>query len=184
MRTSILAATLAAVVIGAPAFACEPAPFAAGTRQDNGNCSMSYFDDVVTQRGTGYASDLSGGFVAQYYTEGNACYMTASMIVVDCNAGKAVIFGPGPTVGAGAGMPPASDPFERLSGQVEAAGKAGKPMSLGAVLGGAQGKFANAVAVAVPGRVKISNDDSAPRHSFDLSCGCKLYYPGSAGAGN
>jgi hypothetical protein len=90
---SLIAGALAAM----PAFACSPAPFEAGTSAAGEACGMVFFDDEYTARGLGDATDLGGGFVVQFYAEGNACYANASMVVTDCSAGQAAIFGPGTT---------------------------------------------------------------------------------------
>lgn len=178
---SIIAAL--AALVASPALACSPAPLAAGTVQHDGVCGIYYNDEAYIARGISDAEDLGGGFVAQYYFEGNACYGRVSMIVADCAAGQAAVFGPGPTEGP---AQPATegDVWKQLEAQVRGGAEAGRMMSVAEITAHAQGaRFINAAQVTIPGRVGISNDEAQPLHDFNLGCGCRAFYPGSPGAG-
>jgi hypothetical protein len=148
---------------------------------------MVFFDDEYTARGLGDATDLGGGFVVQFYAEGNACYANASMVVTDCSAGQAAIFGPGttdsPMLSEEERAAKLHEPFEILRGEIEAAAAAGTPLDLAQISARAGGDFINNAMVGIATAIGISNDEAAPLHSYDLACACRLYYPGSAGSG-
>lgn len=55
-------------------------------------------------------------------------------------------------------------------------------LELSALMAEFDGQFHDAAIVDLKKRVKISYKNEKPRGSFDLSCGCKLYYPNSTGA--
>lgn len=180
---SLMAGALAAT----PAFACSPAPFEAGTSAAGKACGMVYFDEEYTARGLGDADELGGGFVAQAYAEGNGCYAEASMVVIDCTLGQAVIFGPGstdsPMLSEEERAAKETEPFEVLRSAIEDAATVGTPLSLAEISARAGGDFINNAVVDVTTAIGISNDETAPLHSYDLGCACRLYYPGSTGAG-
>ncbi len=181
--TPLIIAALAALV-ASPAQACSPVPLVVGNSVQDGACGIYFNDDAYLARGISDAENLGGGYVAQYYFEGNACYGHVSMIVADCTLGQAAVFGPGPTEGP---MQPApeGDVWKQLEAQLRGGAEAGHPMSVAEIFAHAKGAgFINAAQVTIPGRVGISNDEAAPAHDFDLGCGCKTFYPGSAGAGS
>jgi len=185
MRTASVIASFAVAILASPALACSPAPLDVGQRLQNAECADVYNDDAYTSRGVGGARDMGGGFVRQFFVAGNACYNQASMIVTDCNTGRAVIFGPGDPESLMASEEErarqAKQPFQVLRAAIEAAAAAGTPMTLQAIADRAGDSFTNNAIVGTGNPVGISSSTEKPRHGFDLSCGCKLYYPGLPG---
>lgn len=172
-----------AAMLASPALACSPVPLLAGTVQRDGVCGIYHNDDAYMSRGISDAEDLGGGFVVQYYFEGNACYGRVSMIVADCAGAQAVVFGPGPTEGPMSPVPE-GDVWKQLEAQLRGGAAAGRPMPVAEIAAHAVGaRFINAAVVTIPGQVGISNDEAAPRHDYNLGCGCGVFYPGSVGAG-
>ncbi len=165
-----------------PALACSPLEFPVGQVSRSDDCGVTYYDDGITQRGVGDATDLGSGYVEQFYVSGNACYAQSSMIVTDCNSGRAVIFGP---VNIESPMPSeeefASQPFNVLRQAIEAAAQAGEPLSLEQIHQMAGTGFVNNFVADVENPIAISNTTDKPLHSFDLACGCRHFYPDAPG---
>ncbi len=170
--------------MAAPALACTPARMVPGTMQPVGTCGMAYHDEAYMTRSLSAAEDYGEGVVVQYYFEGNACRGNMSMIVLDCMAGEAAIFGPGAPEGP-TQPAPKGDVWKQLEDQILRGARAGRAMSVSEITAHARGAgFINAATVTVPGRYGISNDAQIPKHSFDLGCGCRAFYPASPGAGS
>ncbi|WP_425049910.1 hypothetical protein [Psychromarinibacter sp. S121] len=178
-----LYAVILAFALAAPAAqACEPIYREGVDRFDGPNCGVTYFKDGISDEGISPADDLGGGFVRQTYFDGFACAATQSGVVIDCNAGQAVIYGPSALIEFAAEPGPENAQYAGTYAAVDAAAKAGTPLPLGEIKRRAAG-MANAAIVPVVGKaIGISNTGAPSNRRYDLSCGCKVFYPGSAGA--
>ncbi len=169
-------------VTASPALACSPVEFPVGQVSRSDDCGVTYYDDGITGRGVDGATDLGSGFVEQFYVSGNACYASSSMIVTDCNSGRAVIFGPVDIESPmSAAAQDANRPFNTLRRTIETAAQAGEPLSLERIHALAGTGYVNNSIVDAGNPVAISNTTDRPLHSFDLSCGCRHFYPGVSG---
>lgn len=172
-------AAAAALAAGA-AGACEMVYMEGRESMRFGTCGITYFDDGIEDEGVSAAVDLGKGYVQQVYWDGHACAARQTTIVVDCNADQAAIFGPSGLIEFPAPIPPGQ--WTDLQNAVEAASAAGAPLPLTEIVARASG-LNNAAIVPVSGRaIGISNHGAPSDRRFDLGCGCKAYYPGSAGA--
>ncbi len=168
-------AVAAGVLLATPALACSPAPMQPSTVAKKGEaCSVTHTVSEYETAALSKVTRLEGGFLLQETYEGNACNGESSLVVTDCNSGEAMLLGPqifdlmmGGTTGKMDEL--AEDLTLRAAAgnlTLDAAEKAGTKVGMPAF---ARAKTAD--------RIKMLG------RSFRLDCGCKLFYPGSPGAG-
>ncbi|WP_152612811.1 hypothetical protein [Leisingera sp. ANG-M6] len=178
---------MALSISASAALACQPGLNQQAFSEMKGICGVTHFAEEFGSEGLSEAVDLGAGFVSQLYHSGSACAVAHSQIVSNCAEAKAVVFGPGSYAGAMTKEELENrqeEPFQVLSLQVEASAGAGNPMDLAEIEAIAKNaEMINADTVTIIGRrIGISNSERRPAHTYDLTCGCKHYYPDSAGA--
>lgn len=178
---------LAFCLSSAAAVACSPAPNERAYSEKNGICGVTHFANEYGSEGLSDAIDLGKGFVSQLFYDGTACGYAHSQIVSDCSKAQAVVFGPSSYAGAMTEEEEAilaSEPFAVLSASVESSAASAQHLSLVEIKELAkQARMINADIVSISGTViGISNTTREPEHAYDFSCGCKHYYPNTAGA--
>ena len=159
-----ISALTALVLATGGALACSPAEMTVSARAIKGDaCAISYTIDPYQKVGLGEAKDLGRGFVAQRTFEGNACGGAISMIVADCKTGEVVILGEAHE----SLMDPTSlGKMQRL----ESALKSGGLTLERAKRAAAKQGLKTTKAASLRDKIKMGGK------TFDLSCGCKLYY--------
>lgn len=191
MTTALTYAAVAALCCAGGAMAaraCTPGENTRAERIRDGLCKDRHTEVPYGEVGLYDARDLGQGFVSQVYSEGTACAHSYSMVVLDCARDAAAIFGaydftPGVMSEAEA-QKARGGQYSLLVDRIEAAAKAGRPMQVAEIVSQARkAKLENAAEVSVAGkRIGITNSPNPSRYRYDLSCGCRLYYPESAGA--
>jgi hypothetical protein len=163
---------------------CEDAinPRPSERRIDFENCSANILHDRLEYAALSEATDMGGGFVRQVLTDGQYCALVDTNFVIhDCSSGRAAIFGevrPGFAFYFEGEEPPKYRSVD-LYLRVESAAAEGEPLSIDEILGLARETSVSTVVEAkTTGKIAING------HRFPLGCGCKLFYPDSAGAQN
>ncbi|MDQ2066661.1 hypothetical protein Q9295_09760 [Xinfangfangia sp. CPCC 101601] len=164
-----LAGGAMAVLLASPSLACSPAPLTPSTTVERGEaCSARSVVSEIDFAGLGEVSQLPGGFLLQETYEGNVCYGEASLIVMDCNTGKAALLGPQSfdlMQGGGQGQ------MEALVKDLSQAAAKGDLTLEVAAKAGAKRKLAQFASAKTKDRLTMMG------RSFRLDCGCKTYYP-------
>ncbi len=125
---------------------------------------------------------MGGGFVRQTLTDGQYCaQVDTNYVVQDCLSGRAAIFGetrPGISFYAEGEESPTYRSVD-LYLRVENAASEGEPLSIDDIL-----RLARETSVSTVLEATTTSKIAINGHRFPLGCGCKLFYPDSAGAQN
>ena len=176
----MIRAALILTAIAAPAWACEPAvgegpevdhPIRVGAQCDYSMASRYDRDMYATGRPV---VNIGAGRIGQRHEEGHGCSTGETLMVVDCNSAEVITIdgiylrndGASPTVQSvtalqkGAGGPIGLGPKTTIGELARISDRHGFGYTLG----------------------PETYSSVEPRNRVDPYCGCKLYYPGSAGA--
>jgi hypothetical protein len=169
---------LTAFMVPSASLACEPAdpietlddPVVMGA-----DCSFSN-GGTYDQEGATEAVNVGGSVIGQKYYSGGACSNFEQLLVVDCGRGEAILI-EGLEVDAmvGGGYDRAIAPLQRPQGPIGLTSKT-------TISGLAQLSDANGFTYTL--NVLGLSQRESRRNQYDPFCGCKLFYPDSAGAQN
>lgn len=186
----LLAFALAAAAFAVPAHACvtfDDLPDTKDTVNHLPNCAIFYTKkQEMGGEGLEAAMDLGGGFVRQRYTAVGcgAAYMS---LLTDCRSGQALAVGYGvweseSELGANHSSS-IDEKLEVFEASQDKRIKKGAPDSILAELQRAAAKrFDLSQIVEIRHDLRLSVFDNKPAYSYNLRCGCELFYPGSPGA--
>jgi len=173
------------------AIACEPEVFTGSSASQDTRISLladcSFEDTFVDRaRGSAYftvdhrsggpARDIANGRFGQKIISSHTCAPNEMLLFVDCNAGEEVLV---------RGVPAPEDEGEGLGGYFIKYIQA----PYGPIRIGPQSTVAELTAKAQANDLFLVEDAKTflagerRRDRYDFACGCKLYYPGSVGAG-
>lgn len=128
----------------------------------------------------GPARDRGNGRIGQVIGSSGVCSTTERLLFVDCTSGEAVLF-------EGRSMPPAPGDVE-IGGFIQETAKAIQPPH-GPISITKDATVSDLVAKAKANGINYDLDVKSffgaakKRDRYDFRCGCKLFYPGSPGAG-
>jgi hypothetical protein len=165
----------ASVGLSCPALACSIAPHTPSDVAERGaNCSAMWRPDEYRSVGLMPARNIGQGFVLQAASDGNGCYAEVYEVVTDCNLGEALTIGPHNfDLMSAMENPQAVPPLEQVSRRIEAAAKAGTPMSLEAI-------EVVAAEAGLETRLRLGSGDRLNLNGqrMALGCACRTFYPG------
>ncbi len=153
-----------------PAIACSIGDMTPSDQPQRGaSCGYYHIPTTIRAVGLSEAVDLGGGFVLQHATDGNACYNEWNIVVHDCNVGSLVVVGP---TRADYGAEVVAAPMYDILERVESDARAGRPMSLDALVGLARSNgYSDTLQVPVGTRLSING------FSVPTDCACETFYP-------
>lgn len=164
-----LAGGAMAVLLAAPAHACSPAPMEPSSKVELGEtCSARSVVTEIDFAELSTVTDLPGGFLLQETYEGNVCSGEASLIVFDCNTGKAVLLGP-QRYDLMQGGPQGE--MDLLHKDLTDAAAKGMLSLETAAKAGAKRKLPQFATARTKDRLEMMG------RNFALGCGCKTFYP-------
>jgi hypothetical protein len=125
--------------------------------------------------GGGAARDRGEGRVGQRIVDGRGCYSVEKLLVVDCTSGESVLID---------GLqPPELADANFVAAKIELIQAPNGPISVNA-----NTRISDLVDAAAQNGLTLTTEVEAifakrGKDRFDHTCGCKLFYPGSPGAG-
>ncbi|WP_323770131.1 hypothetical protein [Antarctobacter sp.] len=163
------------MLVAGPALACSPALNAESATVLGEGCSVRHLRTPVGAEGLMPAENLWLGYVVQVHYEGDACYVRESQVVVDCADGSAFLFGPHGAMTVEEHMAAMDGTYGKMATMI-------RKMPWG---------YAEMAAWDDIGDLRLEQLGSVLEpvvlggagQSYDLSCACGLFNPGSVGAG-
>jgi hypothetical protein len=171
---------LAALLFGGQAMACSVMPNEETSTERGPNCAVTYIHKgEYGQESLTEAEDIGNGLVLQYYGTMTACGYAKMALVTDCQAAQSLVVGYEVWNFNGA----QSDVLTRFEQIVRKRAAHGAPEALKDLQGQAAGKFEEIGIYPILDRLRLSIGVQKPRHTYNISCGCKAFYPDLPGAG-
>ena len=173
-----LAFGLACVSFVTPAAACMPYENEASQSIRSKDCSVShrakgeYGGELLSE-----PVDLGGGFVLQTYVNGSFCGASYMPLLTDCSTGETLAVGYASSSFDDQGdADPVAD-FQQAATQRIAKGG---PNVLQDMQKLAAKSFEETSIVSMRNGLRLSIGSQKPKHSYNLRCGCKRFYPESS----
>ncbi|ATG47419.1 hypothetical protein CEW89_07455 [Celeribacter ethanolicus] len=149
-------------------------------------CEIFYEDrGHIGPEGLTKARDFGNGFVAQDYVE----FGSKLFVLSDCARAEALVIGPihlsvgafSPEEAAQLEVEFRETPFYKATKEAETHAANGT-LDLSVLRDRYQSQVETATLISVAKKVVLDIRGDKPMHRYDLGCGCKFFYPESAGA--